>query len=99
MFRSKSVVFAAILAAGLALACGKASFSAEVECIQKVTKPFSEDFARKFWPSGFRPAAGMCQEAYLHGAIVPGDYDKVLALYRPTTRLFGLSNSILRAAM
>jgi hypothetical protein len=42
----------------------------------------SEDNARKLWPSGFRPVPGMCQEAFLHGEIVKGDYEKLKAFYR-----------------
>jgi hypothetical protein len=46
------------------------------------TERIAEETARKLWPSGFRPAPGMCQWAFLHGTISRGDYDRVLAFYR-----------------
>ena len=52
---------------------------------QDDTDRISEDAARKLWPSGFRPAPGMCKWAFLHGPISKGDYDKVLDFYRQTT--------------
>lgn len=42
----------------------------------------SEEGARKEWPSGFRPVAGMCRKGFLNGEIVSGDFQKVLKFYR-----------------
>lgn len=58
--------------------------SAEVECIWAVEKQ-----ASKARPSGFRPQVGMCYEAYLHGTIEKGDYEKVVAFYRPSHKILG----------
>jgi len=70
---------------------GVPAHAAEIGCFKRLGftedgKPeeiISEDNARKLWPSGFRPIPGMCQEAFLHGKIVKGDYEKLEAFYRP----------------
>lgn len=41
-----------------------------------------EPIARKLWPSGFRPVAGMCSRGFLNGEIMRGDFDKVTNFYR-----------------
>jgi len=67
----------------------RGAHAAEVECVRKyeISKPWPEDIAKAFWPSGFRPTAGMCEEGFLHGTIVKGDYEKVATLYRDNHRL------------
>ena len=57
---------------------------------QDDTDRISEDAARKLWPSGFRPAPGMCKWAFLHGPISKGDYDKVLDFYRQSHRVLNV---------
>jgi hypothetical protein len=61
--------------------------SAEVECLGKYDgHSIAPEYLLKFWPSGFRPSPGMCEEAFLHGPIEKGDYEKFLALLRPNYR-------------
>jgi hypothetical protein len=56
--------------------------AAEIGCDDTYqAEPIPDDIARKLWPSGFRPAAGMCQRGFIRGAISRGDYEKVQALY------------------
>jgi hypothetical protein len=57
---------------------------------QDDTDRIAEEGARKLWPSGFRPAPGMCKWAFLRGTISKGDYDKVLAFYRQNHRLLNV---------
>src|SRR5262249_8120296 len=45
-----------------------------------------DDIAQKLWPSGFRPAAGMCKRGFIRGQIQKGDYEKVRALYGTSFR-------------
>jgi hypothetical protein len=65
--------------------------AAEIECVSRYDgTPIPDVFARKYWPSGFRPIAGMCSHGFLHGDITKGDYEKVRSFYRANHRVLRL---------
>jgi hypothetical protein len=69
---------------------------AEVSCVVKYDGTLTEAVSAQLWPSGFRPAVGTCQRAYIHRSILKGDYEKVRSLYRdnhPLLNVFYLVSS------
>jgi len=60
---------------------GSKLHAADVECFgpQELYdgRSISDAAARKLWPSGFRPVAGMCFAGFLRGTILQGHYEKV----------------------
>jgi hypothetical protein len=82
-FRALLIVVYALLGTTLAWQAG----AAEIGCDIIYHGHYKESLAKSHWPSGFRPKDGMCQWGFVVGRIVPGDYQKVLVLYRENYRL------------
>jgi hypothetical protein len=75
---------------------GSPLYAAEVKYIHQFDgTPLPDEVARKLWPLGFRPAAGMCEDGYINGEISKGDFEKVRTLFTAnhnTLHVFHLSS-------
>jgi hypothetical protein len=88
LLQKRMLLAAALFVFGIFLAPATTTLGAEIDCLAKydgasIPPP---EYLPKFWPSGFRPSAGMCRVAFLHGTIEKGDYEKFRALLRPNSR-------------
>ena len=85
---------AALALAFLAFFLAVPSHAAEVGCSAIYAEGSIEKaYLPKLWPSGFRPAPGMCMQAYIRGVIDKGDFEKVRRLYaenHPLLNVFSL---------
>lgn len=51
--------------------------------------PIHEEVAKRFWPSHHRPSAGTCSVGLLRGAIIKGDYERMVSFFKANHPFLG----------
>lgn len=82
------ILFLGALVTAFSVTHVSASKAATIECTNAATK---SDVARAVpWPSGYRLSVGDCFEAFIHGAIAKGDYEKTRRFFHNNYRALGV---------